>query len=339
MLPHHGTSAGTFSGRRTIAPSRRLMRVLLTGASSFTGAWFAQALLEADCEVVAALRGSARGRKSVAAERLALVRRGCELVPRVPFGSPAFLGLLRGSGPFDILCHHGAVVGDHRRGDFDVDAAVAANCRNLEAVLDALAVAGGNTVLLTGSVFESDEGAGDPPLRAFSPYGLAKTLADLAPLPLRLRAPRRDVGQARGSLTLRSAREGRIYRRPGAGLAARRGGAGAAAAAGARPGAGSASSPRPTPASPPRCRAGAARCGRRPPARRAAASFAQRMAEALQPRLGRRCRTACADPPEATDEPLVRRGLERLPEADDRVAVDTMWCDYATWWRGRATVD
>src|SRR4051794_41794723 len=96
------------------------MRVLLTGASSFTGAWFAQALLEADCEVVAALRGSARGRKGVAAERLALVRRGCELVPRVPFGSPAFLDLLRGAGPFDILCHHGAVVGDHRRGGFDV---------------------------------------------------------------------------------------------------------------------------------------------------------------------------------------------------------------------------
>src|SRR4051794_30808591 len=79
------------------------MRVLLTGASSFTGAWFAQALLEADCEVVAALRGSARGRKGVAAERLALVRRGCELVPRVPFGSPAFLDLLRGAGPFDIV--------------------------------------------------------------------------------------------------------------------------------------------------------------------------------------------------------------------------------------------
>jgi hypothetical protein len=46
-----------------------------------------------------------------------------------------------------------------------------------------------------------------------------------------------------------------------------------------------------------------------------------------------------ADPPEATDEPLVRRGLERLPETDDRVALDTMRCDYATWWRDRTTVD
>ena len=338
MLPHHGTSAGTCSGRRAIAPSRRLMRVLLTGASSFTGAWFAQALLEADCEVVAALRGSARGRKGVAAERLALVRRGCELVPRVPFGSPAFLDLLRGAGPFDILCHHGAVVGDHRRGDFDVDAAVAANCRDLEAVLDALAVAGGNTVLLTGSVFESDEGAGDPPLRAFSPYGLAKTLTWHR---FRFACERRGV--TLGKLVVPSPfgplekdgftaalvrawlrDEEALVRRPrlvrdqvpvrflaaayarfATALPGRRGTLRAAPSGFAEP----------------------------------LASFAQRMAEALRPRLGRRCRTACADPPEATDEPLVRRGLERLPEADDRVALDTMWCDYATWWRDRATVD
>jgi len=31
-------------------------------------------------------------------------------------------------------------------------------------------------VVLTGSVFEQDEGAGDAPLRAFSPYGLSKGL-------------------------------------------------------------------------------------------------------------------------------------------------------------------
>ena len=31
-------------------------------------------------------------------------------------------------------------------------------------------------VVLTGSVFEADEGAGDAPLRAFSPYGVSKGL-------------------------------------------------------------------------------------------------------------------------------------------------------------------
>ena len=69
-----------------------------------------------------------------------------------------------------------------------------------------------------------------------------------------------------------------------------------------------------------RCRAGAARSTAPSGFAEPLAAFAQRMAEAMQPRLGRRCPTACADPPEATDEPLVRRGLERLAEADDRVA-------------------
>jgi nucleoside-diphosphate-sugar epimerase len=35
---------------------------------------------------------------------------------------------------------------------------------------------GASALILTGSVFEADEGAGDLPLRAFSPYGLSKTL-------------------------------------------------------------------------------------------------------------------------------------------------------------------
>jgi len=34
--------------------------------------------------------------------------------------------------------------------------------------------------VLTGSVFEADEGAGSAPLRAFSPYGLSKTLTAAA---------------------------------------------------------------------------------------------------------------------------------------------------------------
>ena len=35
-------------------------------------------------------------------------------------------------------------------------------------------VLGCNKILLTGSVFENDEGAGSRDLRAFSPYGLSK---------------------------------------------------------------------------------------------------------------------------------------------------------------------
>ena len=55
-------------------------------------------------------------------------------------------------------------------------ARVAENTANLRAVLERLAKGGLKGVVLTGSVFEEDEGAGEKPLVAFSPYGLSKGL-------------------------------------------------------------------------------------------------------------------------------------------------------------------
>src|SRR5262249_13190951 len=95
-----------------------------------------------------------------------------------PFGSERFLEVAR-SGGFDILCHHAARVGDYRSPDFDIAGALAENTANLRAVLETLAKGGLKGVLLTGSVFEQDEGAGDGPLVAFSPYGLSKTLTSV----------------------------------------------------------------------------------------------------------------------------------------------------------------
>ena len=89
---------------------------------------------------------------------------------------PDFLELVA-SGPWDMLCQHASRTGNYRDPDFDVVGAVAENTHNARAVLKAMLAAGLNGVVLTGSVFEPDEGAGDLPLRAFSPYGLSKGLS------------------------------------------------------------------------------------------------------------------------------------------------------------------
>jgi UDP-glucose 4-epimerase len=52
----------------------------------------------------------------------------------------------------------------------------------LLAVLDALARDGLESVVMTGSVFEQNEGAGETPLVAFSAYGLSKGLTPEASL-------------------------------------------------------------------------------------------------------------------------------------------------------------
>jgi UDP-glucose 4-epimerase len=153
------------------------MKVLLTGASSFTGYWFAHALQAADAHVVAPLRATAASYlEGTRAERVRRLKRVAEIVDQAPFGSERFLDLAK-SGGFDILCHHAARVGvDYRSPDFDVAGALADNTANLRAVLDILSRVGLKGVVLTGTFFEQDEGAGEAPLVAFSAYGLSKGL-------------------------------------------------------------------------------------------------------------------------------------------------------------------
>jgi nucleoside-diphosphate-sugar epimerase len=152
------------------------MRILFTGASSFTGYWFVRALAEAGHEVVCPLRGGAEAYDGVRAQRVTGLKPLCRLVADAPFGSDNFLKLIHENGPWDLLCHHAADVTNYKSADFDVQRALLNNTLNLRAVLAAFKPAGIGGVLLTGSVFENDEGIGEEPLRAFSPYGLSKGL-------------------------------------------------------------------------------------------------------------------------------------------------------------------
>lgn len=152
------------------------MRILFTGISSFTGCWFARALARAGHQVVGPTRGTPGNYEGVRRARVEQMLSGCRLIPATPFGSEPLLRLIHDGGPWDLLCHHGAETGNYRSADFDVHAAVRSNSSNLRAVLSAFKENGGKAVVLTGSVFENDEGAGDGAMRAFSGYGLSKAL-------------------------------------------------------------------------------------------------------------------------------------------------------------------
>jgi UDP-glucose 4-epimerase len=152
------------------------LRILFTGATSFTGMWFARKLAEDGHEVVVAIHRPRQDYSGLRAERLEQLTDRCAFVWNTPFGTPEFLDLIGGEKPFDLLCHHAAEVKDYKSPNFDVAAAVAANIRGLPAVLDSLRDTGCRRIVLTGTVFEADEGAGSMPLRAFSPYGVSKTL-------------------------------------------------------------------------------------------------------------------------------------------------------------------
>jgi UDP-glucose 4-epimerase len=154
------------------------VKILLTGASSFTGVWFARALAEAGHDVHATFRSGEDAYDGLRADRVRIAAGVTTPYFGLAFGDDGFVELLERE-PFDVVCHHGAEVGDYRSPDFDVAAALARNTRQAGAVLRALHGWGGAFVL-TGSVFEQDEGEGERPLRAFSPYGLSKGLTGAA---------------------------------------------------------------------------------------------------------------------------------------------------------------
>lgn len=154
------------------------MNILLTGASSFTGYWFAKALLAAGARVTAAFNrapddyGGDYDRVRTDRTRQ-LQQSACECIFGAPFGSPAFLDVIN-QHPVDLLCHHAAQARDYKSADFDAAAALTQNTANLPTVLAALQKQGCNRLLLTGSIFEAGEG-GDQASPAISPYGLSKT--------------------------------------------------------------------------------------------------------------------------------------------------------------------
>jgi UDP-glucose 4-epimerase len=149
------------------------MRILFTGGSSFTGLWFIQELARAGHEVVATFRQRPEQyRDELRRRRVALALKACRGVFGCSFGDRRFLELLHGE-TWDLLCHHAADVTDYKSPDFDLLSAVGSNTHNLAAVMDALKSP--RRVVLTGSVFENDEGAGSDDLPAFSPYGLSKS--------------------------------------------------------------------------------------------------------------------------------------------------------------------
>ena len=173
------------------------MHALFTGASSFTGCWFVEALVAEGFVVTATCRDPLSRYTGLAASRLGRAARVAELVEGCAFGDARFLALIAEAGPFDLLCHHGALTAGHRGTGFAVGDAVAANTQRVEAVLDALLARGCRTLLVTGTIFEADEGRSTPPTGAITAYGLAKTLSWQV---LRYEAERRRM--ALGKLTI-----------------------------------------------------------------------------------------------------------------------------------------
>jgi len=152
------------------------MKILFTGASSFTGMWFVKELTAAGHQITAAFPRKLEEYEGLRRERVEQVLQWCQPVYSCSFGSDTFLKTIKDEPHWDLLCHHAADVSDYKSPDFDYSTALAKNTKNLRKILQSLKEQGCQKILLTGSVFEQGEGEGSDLLRAVSPYGLSKGL-------------------------------------------------------------------------------------------------------------------------------------------------------------------
>jgi UDP-glucose 4-epimerase len=152
------------------------MRILVTGASSFTGSWFARELSAAGHHVAATFRGSADSYEGARGARVKGLLGRVEPIWGVEFGDDRFIDAA-GAENFDLLLHHAAEMTDYRSWEFDALSATGKNTRSAGALLTRMAERGCRKLIVTGTVFEPYEGVGDPARRAFSPYGLSKHLS------------------------------------------------------------------------------------------------------------------------------------------------------------------
>jgi nucleoside-diphosphate-sugar epimerase len=151
-----------------------MMRILFTGASSFTGMWIVKQLVAQGHAVTAVFQHPLSDYRGLRLLRVQALLPLCEAIFNCSFGTADFLEYIAKKGPWDLFCHHAADVTNYKSPDFAVGTAISSNVFHLKEVLEALLNQGCRKVLLTGSVFEQHEGLGTMPLKAFSPYGLSK---------------------------------------------------------------------------------------------------------------------------------------------------------------------
>lgn len=153
------------------------MKILFTGASSFTGFWFVRELAAAGHQIVATFQRNRDEYEGIRARRISTLSGSIEAVWNCSFGDDRFLDLIHSNDAWNLLCHHAADVTNYKSTDFNVISAVSSNTRNIRKVLAGISNSNTVKVLFTGSVFEPGEGAGSEGLPAFSPYGMSKSLS------------------------------------------------------------------------------------------------------------------------------------------------------------------
>jgi len=146
---------------------------VLFGASSFTGAWFAKALVGAGFAVHGILTRPKESYTGIQAQRIAWLGDSVSWIDGAPMGSTRLDLSIRKFPQIDMVGWHHALVGDYRSPDFPLGTAIDACLLGMRSLSEVMIDRGLRASVITHSVFESGMGTpdGGPPIGL---YGVAK---------------------------------------------------------------------------------------------------------------------------------------------------------------------
>jgi nucleoside-diphosphate-sugar epimerase len=145
------------------------MKVLLTGATSFTGCHIARALLDSGAQVYATLtKSKAHYQDDSLIQKRLQHAKGAEWISECAFGSDTMFSLVK-MRQIDIFINHGASIKGYRSPDFNFEESAIKGLHNAAKLMACLKENGCKGLIHSGTVFEANQN-----LPAMSPYGLAK---------------------------------------------------------------------------------------------------------------------------------------------------------------------
>ena len=114
------------------------MKILFTGASSFTGMHFVEALLQQGHDVLAVFSRPRETYTGISQLRMERIQRRTPSIFGSQYGTKSFVDVLEHHN-FDVYCHHWSYTKNYQKLDFDLETALQQNTLNVTTVLERLA--------------------------------------------------------------------------------------------------------------------------------------------------------------------------------------------------------
>ncbi len=152
-----------------------MKKIIITGISSFTGMWFANALIKKNFKVYGTLTKRKHQYKNIVLKRIVNLNKKIKIFDKLDYNSTNLTKIII-KYKFEYFHYHGFYTKDYNNSNFKFYKANFINNYNIERIIKLLKENNCKRFIYTGSIFEKKEGIYNESNDAISYYGLSKSV-------------------------------------------------------------------------------------------------------------------------------------------------------------------